>query len=142
VNDIKLYAGLWRRLTGEEFSDEKLAARIRNDGGVDIHNLSDDDVLALIRGTSTAPAKEVLFTFGEMLATYSVEGGIDTPEQIVSWVFTAFVISDAVRAGLTDWDFHFDNFMNGYLAIRSQLEIDESVAVMTRIFGENRKGML
>ena len=132
--DLAFYRQLWERLVGGEFTVEKLARRIRMDGGIDIENLSDSDLLELIEGRFSGPWVEAAFSFSETLATYSVPGGIETAEQIVGWVLASFMIADAINENAADWELQFNNFMDGFIAVRDQLETEESIFIFQRLF--------
>ncbi len=132
--DVEFYRELWERLVGSTFTPKKLADRLRLDGGVDIEDLSDAHVLDLIEGGYSGPWSEVAFTSSELLASYSVPGGIQTAEQVIGWVFSSFAFADSAKHDEADWEIQFDIFINGFLAIRGQLEPDESIHIFQRIF--------
>ena len=134
ISDAAFYRQLWVRLMGDEFTAQKLADRIRVDGGVDIENLSTSDVFELIEGRFSGSWSEVAFSFSEILASYSAPGGIESGEQIVGWVFAAFVIAEAIKEDKTDWEFEFDKFINGFLVVRDKLETEESIYIFQRVF--------
>ena len=121
-------------LVGEEFAVQKLANRVRADGGVDIENLSAADVVDLIEGRFSGSWSEVAFSFSEILASYSVPGGIQSPEQVVGWVVVTFVIADAIKKNETDWELEFNKVINGFLAVRDKLETDECIFILQRVF--------
>jgi hypothetical protein len=134
TQDMDFYRQLWERLVGHEFTPQKLADRLRVDGGVDIENLSAADVIDLIEGRFSGSWSEVAFSFSEILASYSVPGGIQSPEQIVGWVFAAFVIADAIKKNEADWELEFNKVINGFLAVRDKLETDECIFILQRVF--------
>ena len=136
--DLDFYRELWERLAGDSFSTQKLAQRLRADGGVDIQDLSHADVLSLIEGRYRGSWAEVSFAASELLATYSVAGGIESGEQVVGWVFAAFAFADAVGKGHADWEIQFDIFMNGFLRVRDPLEPEDSVSIFERVFCAGR----
>jgi hypothetical protein len=138
-NDADFYQSLWMRLVGEEFSSGKLGDRLRRDGGVDM-DLGDEDLRSLIEGRYTGSWSEVAFSFSELLASYSVPGGIETPGQVVGWVCASFVIADAIRNGATDWEMEFNKFINGFLAVRDRLEIEESIHIFEQVFHHSQFG--
>ena len=133
-NDVEFYRQLWERLVGGNFSPQKLADRLRLDGGIDIDNLSNASVLDLIEGVYSGPWSEVAFTSSELLASYTVPGGIQTAEQVVAWVFASFAFADSALHGEADWEIQFDIFINGFALTRGQLEPDESIHILQRLF--------
>jgi len=137
TKDITFYRELWERLSGTDFTAQKLAERVRVDGGIDIRDLSESDVLALIEGSFSGSWKSAAFSFSEMLDSYSVTGGIENPEQIVGWVFASFVVADAVRQGEIEWELHFNSLMDGFLSVRNKLETLEAIVIFQRVFGCN-----
>lgn len=139
MNDLAFYAQVWARLTAEEFTPEKLAKRVHFDGGYDIAKLSESDLIALIEGRFEGDWSGPGFSFSELLAYYSVPGAIQAGEQIVGWIFASFVIADAVRADATDWEMEFNNFIDGFLAVRAKLELEESIHVFERVFPGNQR---
>lgn len=134
TRDVDFYRQLWERLVGHEFIPQKLADRLRVDGGVDIEDLSNANVLDLIEGRFSGPWSEVAFTSSELLASYSVPGGIQTPEHVVGWVFASFAFADSVKKREADWEIQFNIFMNGFLNVRDKLEPEESVYIFQRVF--------
>jgi hypothetical protein len=129
---------LWIRLVDDDFSADKLVARIRHDGGYDIESLSNEVMLALIAGTYDGAWDGVAFSFSELLAYYSVPGGMESAEQIIGWVFAALMIARCVRHAATDWEMEFDKFINGYVAARQRLETEESIEIFERVWGGPR----
>ncbi|MGH8589482.1 MAG: hypothetical protein ACREXX_09160 [Gammaproteobacteria bacterium] len=134
TKDVNFYRQLWERLVDREFTSQKLADRLRADGGVDIENLSNGNVLDLIEGRFSGPWSEVAFTASELLASYSVPGGIHTPEQVVGWVFASFAFADSIKNDEADWEIQFNIFINGFLAVRDKLETEESIHIFQRVF--------
>jgi hypothetical protein len=134
IRDLDFYRQLWVRLVGGEFSASSLAERVRNDGGMDIGNLSDAELLDLIEGRFSGNWTEAAFSSSELLAYYAVPGAITGPEQIVGWVFIAFVAADAIKEDALEWEAQFNSFMNGFLSVRDQLEREECVQIFHRVF--------
>lgn len=134
-SDSDLLARLWNRMVGDDFSPAKLVARVRHDGGYDIENLSDELILSLIGGTHEGAWGEVAFSFSELLAYYSVPGGIESAEQTVGWAFAALMIAQCVRHAATDWEMEFDKFINGFIVARQRLETEESIEIFERVWG-------
>lgn len=132
--DVDFYSALWTRLVGDGFSVEKLLHRVRIDGGVDIEDLSDSDLRDLIEERYAGDWSKVAFTGSEMLASYSVAGGMSTPDQVVGWVFASLILSDAIKADAADWYRNFDNFLNGFFAVREKLAFGEALAIFERAF--------
>lgn len=126
---------LWSRLTGEDFSREQFVARLRRDGGIDISNLLDSDLTALLDGNFSGDWAEPAFTFSEMLACYSGLDGEWEPRQIVGWAFAAIVLGQAFRRGHGDISMGFNTFLKGFLKIQAMLEVEESVEIFQRHFG-------
>ena len=60
-------------------------------------------------------------------------------EEIVGWVFASFVIADAIRHGSSDWEFQFNHFINGFLEVRSDLEMDEAIEIFQEVLEVARK---
>jgi hypothetical protein len=134
VRDLDFYRRLWERIVPGEFAAAKLVQCVRRDGGVDTEGLSDSDLLALIEERYSGDWAEVAFTASEMLASYTVPGGIAAPEQVVAWVFAALALSDAIKNGAADWSVTFDTFLDGFFLIRKSLEFGEAQAIFERAF--------
>jgi hypothetical protein len=133
-HDILFLDGLWRRLTGDAFSSETLAKQIKHDGGHDMSDLSEATLLQLLDGRFSGDWKEAAFSFSELLAFYCVPDENRSKKQTVGWVCASFVISDAIRQGATDWELQFDKLIDGFLAVRNDLEAEEAVYVFQRVF--------
>lgn len=129
---------LCERLTGNTFVPLEFVKHVHRHGGIDMSNLSHEDLLQLLEGRFVSDWKEVSFSFSELLASYSVPNAkrdqSRTKEEIVGWVFAAFVIADAIKQGTTDWEMQFNLFMNGFLEVRQELEIHEVIEVFQRVF--------
>lgn len=132
--DLEFYRGLWSRLVDDTFTAQKLVARVRRDGGYDLEGMSDRDLLDLVEGRFSGPWNRVAFAFSELLAYYSVPEQALTGEQVVGWVFASFSIAQAIEHDATDWELQFNHFIGGFLAVRHQLETEESVHVFERVF--------
>jgi hypothetical protein len=136
--DAILIEKLWERLTGRKFVPQEFVKLVRLHGGHDTSNISHEDLLRLLEGQFAGNWSEPAFSFSELLAYYSVPNASRdksrTKEEIVSWVFAAFVIADAIKQGATDWEMQFNLFMNGFLEVRSELEIDEAIEIFQRVF--------
>lgn len=100
--------------------------------------LSEENILELLEGRFTGAWNEPAFSFSELLAYYSVPNSkrekSRTKEEIVGWVFASFVIADAIKQNATDWEMQFDKFVDCFVEIRSELEIDEAIELFERIF--------
>ncbi len=134
AEDLPFYRSLWERLVKNEFVPQKLIDVVRHDGGLDISELSDGDLLALMEGRFAGNWFEVAFASGELLAHYSVPGLIACPAHIVAWVFTAFMAADAIKHDATDLDLQFDKFINAFCIVRDKLETDEAIEIFQRFF--------
>lgn len=101
-------------------------------------NLSEDDLQQLLEGRFTGDWNEPVFSFSELLAFYSVPNTdrdkSRSKEEIVGWVFASFVIADAIKQGATDWEMQFNLFLNGFLEVRGDLQLDESIEVFQHVF--------
>jgi hypothetical protein len=96
-------------------------------------------LLGLLEGKVNGNWNARAFSFSELLAYYSVPDENRTKEEIVGWVFASFVIADAIKEGATDWELHFNIFMNGFLEIRKELEIDEAIDIFQRVFHQREE---
>jgi hypothetical protein len=134
MEDIVFLGQLWGRLVGEAFSPASLAGQVKADGGHDLSNLSQEELIQLIEGRFSGQWKEPGFSFSELLAFYCVPDGEKSPRQVVAWVFASFVIADAIKHGAADWEMEFDKLIDGFLTIRKSLEMQESVHVFKRVF--------
>jgi hypothetical protein len=101
--DIELLKTIWVQLAEEEFSKDKLIERVLHDGGHDMSNLSQADVAALLEGRFKGDWHNPAFSFSELLAYYRACGEELTSQQIVGWVFAAFVIADAIEHDAAEW---------------------------------------
>jgi hypothetical protein len=138
--DLDFLANVWLRLTQEAFSPQQLADLLRNDGGVDIRNLSESDVLELIEGQFNGDWREPAFTFSEILGFYAAHATLHkrlTKKQVVAWIFASFVVAEAVRQDVTDLELKFNKFIDGFLLVRDELDVDESTYVFQRFFARN-----
>jgi hypothetical protein len=133
-NDIVFLDGLWRRLIGDAFTAQKLAEQLKHDGGHDMANLSEGELLQLLNGRFSGDWKEPAFSFSELLAFYSVPDENRPKKQTVGWVCASFIITDAIKQGATDWELQFDKLIDGFLAVRNDLETEEAVHVFQRVF--------
>lgn len=134
TKDVDFYRLLWERLVRHEFTPKKLAGRVHEDGGYDIENLTESNLIELIEGRFSGSWTEPAFSFSELMAFYSVPGAIKMPEQAVGWVFASFVIADAIRKDMLDWELQIDKLLDGLMVVRHQLESDELVHVFQRLF--------
>ncbi len=134
ARDIDFYRSLWERLVGSQFTTKNLAARVHDDGGYDMENLSESDLIELIEGRFQGPWAEPGFSFSELMAFYSVAGAVKGPEQVVGWVFASFVIAEAIKREVLDWELQFNNFFNGLVIVRPKLEPEELIQIFQRIF--------
>lgn len=132
--DVAFLERIWIRLATETFSKEILAQQVFKDGGIDMSRLSEKDILSLIEGRFDGDWHKPAFSFSELLTYYAACGKDLKPQQIVGWVFAAFVISDAIKHDATEWERQFNFFMAGFLELRSKLEIDETVEIFHRVF--------
>lgn len=132
--DIAFLDGLWRRLTGDAFTPQKLAEQLKHDGGHDMSNLSEEDLLQLLDGRFSGDWKEPTFSFSELLAFYCVPDANRSKKQTAGWVCASFVVSDAIKQGATDWELQFDKLIDGFLAVRNDLEAKDAVHVFQRVF--------
>jgi hypothetical protein len=136
--DSILIERLWNRLTGRKFVPQEFVKQVHWHGGHDMSNLSEEDLLQLLEGRFSGNWHEPAFSFSELLAFYSVPNAnrdrSRTKEEIVGWVFASFVIADAIKQSGTDWEMQFNLFMNGFLEVRSDLEIDEAIEIFQRVF--------
>ncbi len=132
--DIAFLEKLWERLSGERLVPQQLTKQIKHDGGHDVSNLSDEDLMELVEGRFAGDWKGAAFSFSELLAYYAALGKKRTKKQVVAWVFASFVIADAIKHGAADWELQFNNFIGGFLAVRNELETEESVRVFQRVF--------
>ena len=134
VEDIEFLGQLWGRLVGEAFAPASLACQVKADGGHDMSNLSQEELIQLMEGSFSGQWKEPGFSFSELLSFYCVPDGVKSPKQIVAWVFASFVIADAIQHGAADWELELDKLIDGFLAIRKSLETQESVHFFKRVF--------
>lgn len=137
--DIKLFSDLWGRLVGGDFTLQCLAQRIHRDGGIDMSNLSEEDVLQLLNGRFAGDWHEPAFSFSELLACYAAGEGNDmTKEQMVGWVAGAFVVADAINQNATDLELQFNIFFEGFLVVRNKLGADECIHILRRFLCRER----
>lgn len=126
---ITLIEQIWRRLTAEEFSKQRFIESLRKDGGIDIRNLSDHDLLSLLEERFSGDWAEPAFAFSEMLAMYcGLEGDLE-PRQIAGWAFASIIMGQAFRRGHGDICIGFNIFVRGYTNIQTKLEVEESVVI-------------
>lgn len=133
-NDIAFLDRLWRRLTGDAFTAQKLAEQLKHVGGHDMTNLSEGELLQLLNGRFSGDWNEPAFSFSELLADYCLPDENRPKEQTVGWVCASFIISDAIKQGATDWELQFDKLIDGFLAVRDNLETEEAIHVFQRVF--------
>jgi len=136
--DVLFIEKLWNRLTGRKFVPQEFAREMKWQRGVDMSKLSPDHLLQLFEGRFSGDWDRPAFAFSELLALYSVPNGkrdqSRTKEEIVGWVFASFVIADAIKQEAAEWEMQFNLFMNGFIEVRGELEIDESVEIFQRVF--------
>ncbi len=140
TKDVDFYRSLWERLVGQEFTTKKLADRVHRDGGYDIENLTESDLIELMEGRFRGPLTEPAFSFSELIGFYSVPGAIQVPEQVVGWVFASFVVADVIRKDLSDWELQMGKLLDGLMVVRNQLEAEELVQVFQRVFCDEADG--
>jgi hypothetical protein len=137
--DAQFIENLWNRLVGRMFVPEEFAKLVHWHGGHDMSGLSVENVLELLEGRFSGDWHEPAFSFSELLAYYSVPNAkrdrSRTKEEIVGWVFASFVIADAIKQGAKEWEMQFNVFLDGFIEVRSELEIDEAVQIFQRVFG-------
>jgi len=130
--------GLWERFVETEFVPEHFAKQILWHGGIDMVQLTEEDLVRLFEGRFTGDWAKVAFSFSELLAVYSVpdkdRGQPRLNEEIVGWVFASFVMAEVIKQGNAEWEMEFNLFMNGFLAVRDELEIDEIVEIFQQVF--------
>ncbi len=131
-NDRNLLASLWQRLAGREFSTERLAQRLRRDGGHDISSLSDADLVNLIEGRFAGDWHEPAFAFSEILACYSA--GEMSSEQVAAWVCSVLILADCLQRNVTDMEFQFNYFMDRFYLSRETMNVDEWIYIFERFF--------
>src|SRR5580658_1729005 len=132
--DRDFLQNVWFVLADDDFSTEKLANRVFADGGHDMSHLSQNDVLALIEGRFNGDWNDIAFSFSELLYYYVACGNEMTPHQVVGWVFASFVIADAIKRDVAEWERQFDSFMRGFIIVKERLETDQSVLILQRCF--------
>jgi hypothetical protein len=135
TRDLALLEKLWARLVGDGFLMRLLAEQIRKDGGHDVSDLSDEELIQLIEGRFSGDWREPAFAFGETLAFYVAMGSEMKPQQVLGWVCSALIIRDAVRKNAADWDMVSNNLIKGFLVVRNQLHTEECVEILSSIFG-------
>ncbi len=134
AKDMDLLKALWHRLVGGNFSSERLIGRIRHDGGNDVSNLSDDEVLQLIEGRFSGNWREPVFSFAELLGYYAVNSNDLSNEQIVGWVFTVLILVEAMERGDADIDLLFNSFIDGFSRFRHKLPQEVWLYIFARFF--------
>jgi hypothetical protein len=136
--DVILIEKVWNRLTGRKFVPEDFVQQVRWHGGHDMTNLSHDDLLRLLEGRFAGDWNAPAFSFSELLAVYSVPNSnrdkSRTKEEVVGWVFAALVIADAIKKRATDWEMQFNLFINGFLQVRSELDVEEATEIFQHVF--------
>lgn len=132
-----MIAAIWERLVGEPFSPQSFAAQLRHDGGHDISNLSESDLMALIEGRFSGDWREVAFSFSELLTFYNAANDANpmTDRQTVGWCFAAMMIAESCRRDVTDWDLQINYLLDGLAHMRRRLEVEEMVELLGRVFG-------
>ena len=130
--DRQMLGAMWARLVGSELSLEKLVARIRHDGGLDVSGLSDEELRQLFDGRFSGNWKEPAFAFSELLALYRGGATHDPAEQTVGWAFAVLSLADALERDVTDLDLQFNNFIDGFVAFKERLTTDESIHILKR----------
>ena len=134
--DCDLLKRVWFQLAEDDFSEEGLVNGVLKDGGLDMANLSQADLAALLDGTFAGDWHKPAFSFSELLTYYLSCGDKLTPHQIVGWVFAAFVIADAIRHGATEWELQLNFIIDGFVTIKDHLETDDSIQILRRVFCE------
>jgi hypothetical protein len=139
--DIAFLEKLWNRLTGRKFMPQEFVKQVHWHGGVDMSNLSNEDLMHLLEGRFSGDLSGPAFSFSELLAVYSVPNAnrdrSRTKEEIVGWAFASFVMADLIKQGATNWEMQFNLFIGGFLEVRKDLEIGESVHIFQRLFGSD-----
>lgn len=133
---------LWERLVEKPFVPQEFAKQILWHGGHDMVQISRENILQLFDNTFVGDWNRVAFSFSELLAYYSVpdkdRDRSRLKEEIVGWVFASFVMAEAVRRGAAEWEMEFNFFMNAFLEVRGELEIDEIVEIFGYVFSDDR----
>ena len=136
--DVDLYRRIWTKLVDNRFSQERLAAQVRFDGGLDMKSLTVADLVELMNG-HPGNWDEVAFGFSELLAYYSAV----PPEEfvgarIVGWAFGCVALADAIRAGVGDWDTEVNKLLDVLLRVRHELDVEELSEFLQRVWGGSR----
>jgi hypothetical protein len=105
------------------------------DGGIDMSDISEKTILELLRGNFDGTWENVAFSFSELLAFYSVSEL--NSKQIVNWVFSAFVIREAIRKGKKEWEFIFEILMSGLYKVMQEIELEDSIYILSYIFSNS-----
>ena len=139
-NDNNFLSALWQRLTNSKFSQNLLFQQFFKDGGHDVSNLSQEDLKLLADGRFVGDWKEPAWAASELLAYYSVPVSERTNEQVVTWVFAAFVLADSIAHGDTEWDTKINFFFDGFYCVRSKLEPEEIIYIFQRLYAPPADG--
>lgn len=134
--DLDLLKAISFQLNDVDFSNERLARSVFHDGGNDMSDLTREDLESLIEGTFSGEWHRAAFSFSELLAYYRACDAALTDQQVVAWVFAAFVIADAIAHDAAEWEQQFDNFMAGFVIVSQRLEVGQSVIILRRVFGQ------
>ena len=132
---------MWEKLTGETFSSEFFFNTIQFDGGLDTSDICEETVVSLLDEEMNHDIDDVVFSFSELLAYYSVmetHGIKFQPKQIVAWIFSAFVISEEIRKKNTDWELQFEQLINGFIEVKKYIDVKDSIYILSNIFCETK----
>jgi hypothetical protein len=139
--ELLLIKTLWERLTDSTFSTQRLAKCIRSDGGHDMSDLSEARIAQVLDTPQSGVEHDVTFAFSELLNLYAALPTVQveiTKEQVVGWVVAALIIADALDSGETELQFQFDKFIDGFMTVRSTIDVFESIYIFQRVFNGDR----
>jgi len=139
--DNAFLTALWNDLCQDSFALPKLIKQLRIDGNMS--GYSDDAILQLFENRFEKDWSEVAGDFSELLAFYTAVTEADDVKapQIVVWVFSVFVMRDAINNDGTDIYSQFDYIMDSFFYIRKKLESEESIYIMHSFFDGGIKFM-
>lgn len=137
-DDLTLLQNLWQRLVGSRLDAEKLADRIRHDGGLDTADITLPVVRDLLAGTCTRDATPIRWAMSELLAFYAAlardpsSDFADGPRIAACW-FAIVVGSDLVAAEDDGFDrSHLDAILE---RLGPRLTAEEFSCLLRKVYG-------
>lgn len=104
-------------------------------------DLSEARIAQVLDTPQSGVEHDVTFAFSELLNLYAALPTVQveiTKEQVVGWVVAALIIADALDSGETELQFQFDKFIDGFMTVRSTIDVFESIYIFQRVFNGDR----